>query len=217
MNKAKPLLGIFGGTFDPIHYGHLNCALQVQQHCGLQQVRLMPCHLPPHRASPGVSAAQRAQMVELAIADYPQLALEPLELQQQRPSYSAISLAQLHQQFPEHQLAFILGMDAFNQFTRWYRWQDILQRADLIVCQRPQHATVSTASQPLLQQHQIQTAAELQQPGHGRILLFNNALQDISATELRQQIPSLQQCPDWLPQSVWNYILQHRLYTLRTP
>lgn len=212
MNKAKPLLGIFGGTFDPIHYGHLNCALQVQHHCGLQQVRLMPCHLPPHRASPGVSAAQRAQMVELAIADYPQLALEPLELQQQRPSYSAISLAQLHQQFPGHQLAFILGMDAFNQFTQWYRWQDILQRADLIVCQRPQHAAVSAASQPLLQQHQIQTAAELQQPGHGRILLINNALQDISATELRQQIPSLQQCPDWLPQSVWNYIRQHRLY-----
>ncbi|MCC5825434.1 nicotinate-nucleotide adenylyltransferase [Alkalimonas sp.] len=213
MNNAKPILGIFGGTFDPIHFGHLRCALHVQQACQLEQVRLMPCHLPAHRASPGVSAEQRADMVQLAIAEYPQLALELLELQQHRPSYSAISLAQLALQYPEHQLAFILGMDAFNQFTRWHRWQQILQLADLIVCQRPEHKTLTAESQALLLSHQIQHAAELKQPGKGRILLLDNPLQAISATELRHSLPRLNACPAWLPPAVWNYIRLHKLYS----
>lgn len=213
MNNANPLLGIFGGTFDPIHYGHLRCALHVQQYCQLEQVRLMPCHLPAHRASPGVSATQRADMVRLAIADYPQLALESLELQQHRPSYSAISLAQLAIKHPKHQLVFILGMDAFNHFTHWHRWQQILELADLIVCQRPEHQTLSAESQALLLQRQVQQATDLKLPGKGRILLLDNPLQAISATELRQSLPALTRCPDWLPPAVWNYIRQHKLYS----
>ncbi|MEE2022769.1 nicotinate-nucleotide adenylyltransferase [Alkalimonas mucilaginosa] len=215
MNTTNPLLGIFGGTFDPIHYGHLRTALHVQQTCQLEQVRLMPCHLPAHRASPGVSAVQRAEMVQLAIAPYPQLALEPLELRQHRPSYSAISLAQLKQQYPKHQLAFILGMDAFNQFTRWHRWQQILQLADLIVCQRPDYEQLSAESQALLVKRQLQQPQDLQQRGQGRILVLENPLLAVSASQLRAELPKLASCPEWLPSAVWNYIRQHELYTSR--
>jgi len=100
--SSRPLIGVFGGTFDPVHQGHLACARYVLEHCALDQLQFMPCHMPPHRASPGVSAQQRATMVELAIADEPAMLLQPLELNRdwqrilelshlivcQRPGYS---------------------------------------------------------------------------------------------------------------------------------
>lgn len=208
----KPVIGIFGGTFDPIHQGHVQCALQVHQQCPLEHIRLMPCHLPPHRATPGVSAQQRADMVQLAIANHPQLQLETLELHQHRPSYTAISLQQLQQQYPKHKLAFIMGMDAFNNFTHWHRWQDILHCADVIVCQRPQYTKISDASLALLASHQITKASQLQQSQSGQILILDNPLHPISATELRQQLVSQRTRPAGLQQSVWNYIQQHQLY-----
>jgi nicotinate-nucleotide adenylyltransferase len=209
---SKPVIGIFGGTFDPIHLGHVHCALQVLQQCPLEHIRLMPCHLPPHRASPGVSPQQRAAMVQLAITNHQDLKLETLELEQHRPSYTAISLQQLQQRYPQHKLAFIMGMDAFNQFTSWHRWQEILQCADVIVCQRPEHSQLSSASQALLTQHEITAAQRLQQPKTGQILLLDNPLQDISATTLRQQLAQSQTQPDGLDTAVWNYIQQHQLY-----
>lgn len=210
--STQPVIGIFGGTFDPIHTGHIHCALQVLQQCPLEQVRLMPCHLPPHRATPGVSAQQRADMVKLAIAGHPQLMLETLELEQHRPSYTAISLQQLQQRYPQHKLAFIMGMDAFNQFSSWHRWQDILQCADLIVCQRPEHSRLSCDSKALLTQRQIIDAQQLQQPQNGHILLLEHPLQDISATSLRQQLALSPTQPKGLDTAVWNYIQQHQLY-----
>lgn len=209
---VQPVIGIFGGTFDPIHIGHVHCALQVLQQCPLEQVRLMPCHLPPHRVTPGVSAQQRAEMVQLAIAEHPQLILETLELEQHRPSYSAISLQQLQQRYPQHKLGFIMGMDAFNQFTSWHRWQDILHCADLIVCQRPEHSQLSSDSKALLTQHQMFDVQQLQQQQTGRILLLDNPLQDISATSLRQQLAHSKTPPKGLDTAVWNYIQQHQLY-----
>lgn len=209
---SKPVIGIFGGTFDPIHLGHVQCAMQVHQQCQLEHVRLMPCHLPPHRATPGVSAQQRAEMVQLAIARHPELQLETLELKQHRPSYTAISLQQLQQQYPEYKLAFIMGMDAFNNFTHWHRWQAILHCADVIVCQRPQYNELSAASQALLASHQVMDVTQLHQSQPGQILVLDNPLHPSSATELRRQLASQQTRPAGLAQSVWNYIQQHQLY-----
>lgn len=209
----KPVVGIFGGTFDPIHIGHVHCALQVLKQCPIEQIRLMPCHLPPHRTSPGVSAQQRADMVKLAIANHQQLALERLELEQDRPSYTAVSLQQLQQRMPHCKLAFIMGMDSFNQFTHWYQWQCILQQADVIVCRRPEYEQLSAASQALVDAKQIIDAELLQQPHVGRILLLDNPLLPTSATSLRQQLAKNHSQPDDIDPSVWNYIQQHQLYT----
>ncbi len=120
------LLGFYGGTFDPIHHGHLQLALYVAAHCQLSCLQLLPCHLPPHRAHPGVSSAHRAAMVELAIAPYPQLQLNTLELSKNSPSYTVETLEQLRAQYPTDTLLFVIGMDSLNQFQHWHRYQDIL-------------------------------------------------------------------------------------------
>ncbi|MDX3773650.1 nicotinate-nucleotide adenylyltransferase [Chromatiaceae bacterium AAb-1] len=213
---TNSIIGIFGGTFDPIHHGHLQCALYVQQHCQLTQLRLMPSHLPPHRETPGVSAEHRAAMVELAIKPYPQLALERLELEQQRPSYTADSLLQLKQRYHHSTLAFVIGMDSLCYLTRWYHWQQILQSAHLLVCRRPGYSQQQGDAPLLLQQYGTDDLSLLSRKSAGHIMLLDNPLQNISATGLRQQLADPASQPATISHAVLNYIRQHKLYQGQT-
>lgn len=209
---TKPVIGIFGGTFDPVHHGHIQCALYVQQHCQLSQLRLMPSHLPPHRATPGVSAEHRARMVELAISDYPQLELETLELEQQRPSYTSDSLAQLKQRYHHHTLAFVIGMDSLCYLTQWHNWQQILQLSHLLVCQRPGYNPQQGDAPQLLQQYGCDNLQQLHDKTAGHIFVLHNPQHNISATMLRQQLALPDSQPPAICETVLNYIRQHRLY-----
>ena len=208
------MLGFYGGTFDPIHQGHLQLALYVAEHCQLSCLQLLPCHLPPHRAHPGVSSTHRAAMVELAIAPYPQLKLNLLELAKNSASYTVETLLLLRQQYPTDTLLFVIGMDSLNQFQRWYRYQDILQLCHLVVLQRPGYSAVDAATQQLLQQHQAVDLSALQQQSAGKILLLDNPVYDISASQIRQSLQS--DCiavPTELQiTAVSRYIRQHELY-----
>lgn len=224
------MLGFYGGTFDPIHQGHLQLALYVQQFCQLDQLQILPCHLPPHRAHPGVSSAHRSAMVQLAIAPYPQLQLNRLELDKNAPSYTVETLQQLKQQHPQDTLLFVIGMDSLCQFTRWHRWQDILQLCHLLVCQRPGYQPDDPLTQQLLLQHQASQLSQLQQQPSGLILLLDNPLLDISASEIRAALFSAQPssqpavpASDQAQQSVdpalqicavSGYIRQHQLYSV---
>lgn len=205
-------IGIFGGTFDPIHQGHIRCANFVQQYCQLDNVRLMPCHLPPHRASPGVSAEQRAKMVQLAIAGHSGLSVEPLELEKSTPSYTADSLALLRQREPEINWYFIIGMDSLCYLKSWKNWQQILQQAHLLVCQRPGYDSSMGDAPELLHHYGRQDLATLRQSDTGGILLLPNPLTDISATSVRQQLQQHKLAADTLDPAVLNYIQTHRLY-----
>lgn len=205
------LTGIFGGTFDPIHQGHLACARYVLSHCQLESLRLMPCHLPPHRATPGVSSADRAKMVELAIANEPQMQLETIELNRNTPSYTVDSLTALKQQEPNLQLAFIIGMDSLQYFKKWHRWQHILQLAHLIVCRRPGYTQEQGDAAALLRDY----GGSLQQLQHqeaGVIVLLNNPDFTESATYIRQQLALQPETQALLPPEVLAYIRQQRLY-----
>ncbi|GHG73474.1 putative nicotinate-nucleotide adenylyltransferase [Alishewanella longhuensis] len=208
---TNTLIGIFGGTFDPIHKGHLACARYVLEHCQLNSVRLMPCHLPPHRATPGVSSAERAKMVQLAIAGEPKMQLESLELNRQAPSYTVDSLLTLKQQHPRQPLAFIIGMDSLQYFKKWHRWQDILQLAHLIVCRRPGYSAEQGDAPALLKEY----SGNLQQlttQEAGVILLLNNPDFAESATFVRQQLPLNTEIQAMLTPAVMQYIRQQRLY-----
>lgn len=208
---TNTLIGIFGGTFDPIHKGHLACARYVLEHCQLNSVRLMPCHLPPHRATPGVSSAERAKMVQLAIAGEPKMQLESLELSRQAPSYTVDSLLTLKQQHPTQPLAFIIGMDSLQYFKKWHRWQDILQLAHLIVCRRPGYSAEQGDAPALLKEY----GGSLQQlttQEAGVILLLNNPDFAESATFVRQQLPLNTEIQAMLTPAVMQYIRQQRLY-----
>lgn len=209
------LLGFYGGTFDPIHQGHLQLALYVQQHCGLKTLQLLPCHLPPHRAHPGVNSEHRAKMVELAIAPYPQLQLNPLELGKQSPSYTVETLEALHRQHPDDTLCFVIGMDSLCAFHSWHRYRDILNLCHLLVCQRPGY-TLNAEAEKLLLAYGAQSINELKTQQASKILLLQNPLFDISASQIRAGIsPNVpQQRPEPALQipAVMRYIEQHRLY-----
>lgn len=207
----KQPIGIFGGTFDPIHQGHLACARYVLQHCQLACVRLMPCHLPPHRATPGVSSAQRAAMVKLAIANEPNMQLEPLELNRQTPSYTVDSLRQLKQQLPAQPLAFIIGMDSLLYFKQWHQWQQILTLAHLIVCRRPGYSA-EQGDAPALIQDYGGSLSQLTTQDAGVILLLDNPDFAESATFVRQQLPLNAEVQAMLAPAVLQYIRQQRLY-----
>lgn len=205
-------IGILGGTFDPVHNGHIACANYVQQHCALDEVRLMPCHLPPHRATPGVSSGQRAAMVQLAISPYPQLKLERLELNKPSASYTADSLQLLSKQEPDSRLYFIIGMDSLCYFRSWKNWPTILELAHLLVCQRPGYSQQDGDAPALLQQFGIASQIELRQRQSGGIMLLANPLTDISASEIRQQLQQQQSAVKTLDPAVLNYIQTQQLY-----
>jgi nicotinate-nucleotide adenylyltransferase len=208
------MLGFYGGTFDPIHQGHLQSALYVQQYCQLDRLELIPCHLPPHRAHPGVSSEHRAAMVQLAIAPYPQLALNLLELEKNSSSYTVETLELLHQQYPNDTLLFVIGMDSLTQFHSWFRFRDILKLCHLLVCQRPGYQPELVETKALLAQHQLQTVGDLQQQPAGGILLLPNPLLDVSATTIRKSLqqPNISSANPLQIDAVSAYIKAHQLY-----
>ncbi|RVU37336.1 nicotinate-nucleotide adenylyltransferase [Rheinheimera riviphila] len=213
------MLGFYGGTFDPIHQGHLQSVLYVQQYCQLDRLELIPCHLPPHRTHPGVSSEHRAEMVRLAIAPYPQLALNLLELAKNSPSYTVETMELLRAQYPNDTLLFVIGMDSLTQFHRWFRYRDILKLCHLLVCQRPGYQPESIETKALLAEHQLAAVSDLHSNTQGGILILPNPMLDVSATAIRkslQQSANIQSHPQQSHrlqiEAVQAYILEHQLY-----
>lgn len=197
------LIGILGGTFDPIHYGHLRPALEVMQVLGLKQVRFLPNKVPPHRTQPWLDAETRRELVAIAIADIPGFVLDDRELRREGPSYMVDTLEDLHRQFPADTLCLLMGMDAFSGFTRWHRWNAILDLCHLVIIARPgaempDFAEDRAVIEPCIT-HDIE---DLSRSQHGQILLQSVTLQDISATEIRARLAVGQSIHDWLPEQV---------------
>lgn len=132
----KPI-GIFGGTFDPIHYGHLRTAFEMLQALRFDEVRFMPCGNPPHRDAPIADAELRLQMVKTAVDAQPGFVVDDRELQREGPSYSVDTLTALRGEFPSRPLGLIIGMDAFLGLPQWYHWREILRLSHIVVAHRP--------------------------------------------------------------------------------
>lgn len=131
------MIGIFGGTFDPIHLGHVQVAEQVQSSLSLREVHFLPCATPVHRNLPMASAKNRLRMIELAIAENSDFRVSTLELDRGGNSYMVDTLRQIKAQNPNDTIILILGADAFNQILSWREPDQILQLAHLVVCRRP--------------------------------------------------------------------------------
>jgi len=208
-------VGLLGGTFDPIHLGHLRLGWEALTQLKLDQLRLMPCHIPPHRDDPAGQADHRLAMAKLACESVPGFVVDDWEILRDSPSYSVETLKHVRQQIgAQTPLIFIMGMDAYRHFTHWHQWQEILTIAHLWVAHRPGSPPPEEHSQEaeLLTQHCAPTVNELLQHPAGRIHIYSSTALDISATVLRSDINNGIEPRFLLPDAVWQYIQDHKLY-----
>lgn len=206
-------LAILGGTFDPIHIGHLRSALEVRELLACDQLRFVPCHQPPHRASPNVDSAQRLRMVELAIANVPEFAVDAREINRSGPSYTIDTLAELRAEIGgDCALHLIVGMDAFVELNTWRRWNELLDFANLIVMQRPacelpQRGVIAE----LLRAHHTKLTG-VKKSAHGAIAIVQLTPLPISATAIRALLRAQRSPRYLLPDVVHEFICEQRLY-----
>lgn len=204
------MIGILGGTFDPIHYGHLRLAEEVREALGLTQVRFIPAFQPPHREAPVASARHRLAMLHLAIQANGAFTVDTREYDRGGPSWMVDTCASLRDEFADRPLVLIMGMDAFNGFTRWRNWQGILARVHLAVASRPGARAEGEAAALLAERGS--TVAELERAPAGRIVEVPILALDISATRLRELAAQNHSTRYLLPEAVREYLLTHRLY-----
>lgn len=215
LNMQKPI-GILGGTFDPIHNGHLHFARAVMQECHLAEVRFIPCAHPVHRYQPSASPMDRLHMVQLAIAGESGFIADDRELQRPGPSYMSDTLISLRQQFLHQPLCLLLATDAFSKFDQWHRWREILDYAHLIIVNRPDipflPTQLRTEFQQWIKQHQVNDIQLLSNTLQGRIYFSQMTGLAISATAIREQLAHHQILHNSLPKAVWKYIQAKKLY-----
>lgn len=210
---AAKRLAVFGGTFDPVHIGHLRSALEVVEQLELSELRLMPNALPPHRASPDVSAQQRLHMLQLAVAGEPALQVDERELQRDTPSWTIDSLLSLRAEIGTGAaLFFVLGQDAFQGLTSWHRWQEILQHCHLLVLQRPdQQQQLPEPLQQLVARCAVDSWQQAVGAG-GNIIFLRQTPLAVSATIIRQRLAAGKNVRFLLPDAVLNHIQAQGLY-----
>lgn len=207
-------VGVFGGTFNPVHYGHLRSALELVGHLDLESLRLMPCAQPPHREAPHCSPHHRAAMVELAVSGEPRLRCDDRELQRDGPSYTIDSLIELRQELgTQGSLAMVVGCDALLHIASWHRWQELLDWAHIAVIARPGWELPTQGEVATwVAEHRAKDADCLRQRSSGSVLVEELRPLDISSTEIRAMLTAGESPRYLLPEAVMDYIQTHRLY-----
>lgn len=213
-------IGILGGTFDPIHYGHLRLAEELADALQLETVRLVPCGTPPHRGAPQAAAEHRLAMARLAAADNPRLVVDEREVRRPGPGYTFDTLSELRAEAGDARpLVLLLGTDAFLEFATWRRWHEIFALAHLAVAHRPGFPLERWAErmpQPLAREY---SARLLQQPlavhlsPSGGIAVAQIPALDISASAIRALLGAGRSPRYLLPDAVLDYIRANGLYT----
>jgi nicotinate-nucleotide adenylyltransferase len=184
----KPI-GIFGGTFDPIHYGHLRTAFEMLQALRFDEVRFMPCGNPPHRDDPVASAELRVEMVTVATNSQAGFVVDDRELQRDGPSYSVDTLLALREEFPKQSLGLIIGMDAFLGLPKWHHWRKILQLSHIVVAHRPGWRAPDIGPLgELLADRGTHRINDLHQKICGHIYIHDVTQLEISSSEIRELV-----------------------------
>lgn len=213
-SSTLELVGVFGGTFNPVHYGHLRSALELVERLQLAQLRLMPSAQPPHREPPGCSAAHRAAMVALAVEGEPRLVCDMRELQRPGNSYTIDSLIELRGELGAGTgLCMVLGCDALLEIDQWHRWRELLDWAHIVVIARPGWALPCGGQvAQWLNEHRVADPRRLRSQPAGCIAIEELRPLAISATEIRDLLAAGRSPRYLLPQSVLDYIQANSLY-----
>ena len=200
MSEQTKSIGVYGGSFDPVHFGHLRCALEVRRHLDLDELRCIPSGDPPHKAQPQASATQRVEMLNLAIARSPGLIVDPREIERETTSYTINTLEEIKSECPHADLTLVIGTDQFSVFDTWNRWQDLFALTRLAVMERPGEVLSDLANSLLAGEYGPQ------------ITLCPVTQLDISSTRIRNDLQAGTDIQFLLPYAVRQYIEQHSLY-----
>ncbi|NMH67148.1 nicotinate-nucleotide adenylyltransferase [Shewanella salipaludis] len=205
-------IGILGGTFDPIHYGHIRPAQEVKQQLGLDEIWLMPNHVPPHKQAPNVTAAQRLAMVAAVCAELDGFEPCDIEINRNSPSYTVTTLEQLKRRYPQHEFLFLLGMDSFIGLPSWHEWRRLFELTNLVLCRRPGWQLASSDPMFAELENRRATVAALGSRPNGLIFPVDIPPQPFSSTEIRRQLALGRLPGDALAPSTQAYIRAHGLY-----
>ncbi|WP_335900484.1 nicotinate-nucleotide adenylyltransferase [Shewanella algae] len=213
-------IGLMGGTFDPVHYGHLKPAAEVKARLELDKLWLLPNHIPPHKAKATASSEQRLAMLKLACDEFPDMDICDIELKRNAPSYSVATLEALQQAFPGAEFQFIMGTDSLLSLPSWHQWQRLFSLCNLVVCRRPDwHLPKDAEIQTELAQRgcsvtQALAARDKGQHQSGKIISLPVEPQPFSSTAIRRAIAAgdINACRAAMPKAVLEYIVANRLY-----
>lgn len=215
MHQTHKAIGILGGTFDPIHFGHLRMALELYEALDLAKVHIMPCYQPMHRKQPVASPEQRLAMVERAVSTEPALFADAREIKRKGPTYTIDSLLEMRSEFVDTPLCLLVGIDAFLGFLSWHRFQEILEFTHIIVAHRPHYQLPNTGRIADLIKERLQhEIAYIHENQAGSILFRPITALEISATDIRKQIAMGRNPRYLLPEGVYEYIKQHGTYSI---
>ena len=206
-------IGIFGGTFDPIHYGHLRTAFEMLQALRFAEVRFIPCGDPPHRGETFASARDRLGMVRAAVGEQAGFVVDDREVKRDGPSYTIDTLNALREEFPDRSLGLILGMDAFLGLPRWHRWSEILGVAHIVVAHRPgwRAPDIGPLGQ-LINEHGTLRVDDLHASTQGCIHIHAVTQLEISSTEIRELIDAGRDPRFLMPDAVRDVIAASECY-----
>ncbi|MBQ4831680.1 nicotinate-nucleotide adenylyltransferase [Pseudoalteromonas sp. MMG010] len=207
------MIAIFGGTFNPVHLGHLNMAKRCVAKFNLSTLYFMPCAIPAHKAAPGISNTHRIEMLRQATASYPYFKLDLRELQRSGPSYSLLSLQELRAEHPTMPILFLIGMDSFTSLANWYEWQQVTSLCHIVVYQRPgQPCEVSDELAEYFNKAQTNDIASLQKTLAGKLYFLSGEQHPAASSLIRSELKKGDNRSELLCPSVSQYIAQHKLY-----
>lgn len=206
-------VGILGGTFDPVHFGHLRTALEVLQDLRLDEVRLIPCHVPPHRDAPAAAPAQRLRMLRAAVEGVPGLRVDERELDRGGISYTVDTLRELRAELGATPLVLILGSDAFCGLPSWHAWRELPGLCHFVVAQRPGwDPPAQGEAAALLHAGASDDPEAVHARGAGRVLRRTVTQLEISASRIRAEVGAGRSPRFLVPEAVLNIIEEEGLY-----
>ena len=207
-------LGILGGMFDPVHNGHVAAARYAVETLGLDQLKMVPCHIPNHREHLQLSAEHRLAMLDLALSRETDISVDDCEIRRGGVSYAVDTVAELRTAGDWEHVVFVMGVDALNGLPRWHNWQELLRLCHLLVLSRQDQAVAAiVADQISLEQRQVSKPEELFAKPAGQILISEDFNVELSSTQVRELLAKGGEVAPFIDEDVHDYIRRNTLYT----
>ncbi|KGJ97185.1 nicotinate-nucleotide adenylyltransferase [Thalassotalea sp. ND16A] len=208
---APANIGIFGGTFDPIHLGHIHSSMDAARQLDFDRILLIPAHLPPHKAGTHASASQRKQMVALVCAHFDIFKLDSRELERTTPSYTIDSVTELKQQHPNSKLFFFIGTDSLINLPSWHQIKELVELCHFVVSTRPGYCPASLQDE-FFKNKLTDDIALVKQKSAGCILLLETCQLDISSTQIREMLKNGDSVSQYLSTEVAQFVDENGIY-----